>query len=630
MNSKFLLITLFLLLSALSLIQAQTAIDSIGQNAILERALRIRLNNPDSAIYYSKQVINSVKPSSTYLKGFAYYVLSYSNWVKANYKLSAEYGFRSLKYMETLDAFHYEKSLVMLSLCRTFLDLDNNIEGKKYLERVLVLANMPKADPRILANYYRELSFYFAETNQEDSALNAADKGIVLYEQLNDILNKSVLYSRKARIYLVQLKFEEALRLCRTTLVLDSLVKNKRAFGIGNLQIAMAFAGLRKYDSSIYFLKKSISVNKEINNWQSLYKAHQKLSEVHLARQNPLMAVEELKLAEIYKDSLYNVRSSGQVEEMKILYETEKKDNTIALLEKENALKLQQARNQRLFVGMLLLLIVFLWVVLFTLLRSQRLQKRTNEELEIKNRSIEQQKEEMQVQAEKLQDLNQLKSKLFSVISHDLRGPINNLRSLLDLFTKNLLTQQEFIEHSDKLRASVNITQRTLENLLNWSLSQMEGIRTRPSILDLKSSVDEAAKLLNDIGLRKNISIRNGITEATLVYVDPDQLQLILRNLIHNSIKFSEMDSDVFITAFTNEEFCSVSVKDSGIGISKEEMSRLAIAKEHFTKIGTLQEKGTGLGLLLCKEFVKRNGGTLSINSEAGVGTEIIFTVPMA
>jgi two-component system, sensor histidine kinase and response regulator len=623
------IIILFFLLFVYSPSPAQSEQDSLKIIAVLYRAQSIRLNNPDSAIYYCKQTIASLKPKNNYLNGFAYYTLAYSNWVKANYKLSAEYGYRSLKYMETT-SYDYEKSLVLLELCRTFLDLRNPEEGRKYLKRVYDIAILHPEEPKVLANYYRELSFYYAAINQNDSAVYASDKGIEIYELLNDTLNKSVLYGRKARILLSENKFQEALQLANKAIVLDSLVKNKRAYGISNYQLASALIGLQQYDKAIGYLKKSINISYEINNWQALFKAHEKLSEVYLAKKEPYKALEHANLAAQFKDSLFNATSSGQIEEMKILYETEQKDNTISLLEKENALKQQQSNNQRIIVFSLVIIIVLLWALLFLQMNAKRAHRKANEELSSKNKSIEQQKEEMQVQAEKLHDLNQLKSKLFSVISHDLRGPINNLQSLLDLFSKNLLTQEEFIKHSDKLKANVNVTQRTLENLLNWSMSQMEGIRTRPTIIDIKSTVDEAARLLHDIANRKEVHIKNNIEDTKLVYADPDQVQVVLRNLIHNGIKFSKSGTTVYVSAKVIDKDCHIIVKDEGIGMTASEIERLELTKDHFTKIGTLQEKGTGLGFLLCREFVEHNGGQIFVKSESGAGTEITFTLPLA
>jgi two-component system sensor histidine kinase/response regulator len=608
---------------------AQKVQDSLDLHQQLTKALSIRLNKPDSSIYLAKQALQQISPSSDYLNGYANYIISYSNWVKANYKLSTEYGFRALRYMENTE-FSYEKSLILLELARTFLDLENPQEGLKYLKKAALLAQEAPDDTRLMANYYREFSFYLVEVNSLDSSILIINEGLTLYEKLGDRLNKSVLLSRLARIQLLKKNYKETYRLTKQASVLDSLVNNQRGLGFSYLYLASALEGLGKIDSAVFYAKKAIRKNEEIGNWRGQYTSHRKLSELYVHDNKLDKAIEQLLLADVVKDSLYNSRASGQIEEMKILYETENKDNIIALLEKDQALQKQQTRVQWVFVGFLVALILLLGILLFVVFRSQRIQKNTNKELEEKNKSIEQQREEMQLQAEKLQELNQLKSKLFSVIGHDLRGPINSLQALLDLFSKNLLSQEEFLLHSDKLKASVNITQRTLENLLNWSLSQMEGIRTRPSVMDVKSSADEAGRLLTDIASRKNIQIVNTLESPLLVFADPDQVQLILRNLIHNGIKFSKANSTVTISATSKNGECRISVTDEGIGMSPEELERLQIQKEHFTKIGTLQEKGTGLGILLCKEFVTRNEGTLEIQSEAGKGTIISFTLPLA
>ncbi|MBA4056489.1 MAG: hypothetical protein C0490_17365, partial [Marivirga sp.] len=274
--------------------------------------------------------------------------------------------------------------------------------------------------------------------------------------------------------------------------------------------------------------------------------------------------------------------------------------------------------------------IFLLTSLIFVLWRLRVLQKRANDFLAVKNKAIEQQREEMQTQAENLQQLNNLKSKLFSVISHDLRGPINNLQALLELLTSRNMKPEEFYSISDKLKANLNVTQRTLENLLSWSLSQMDGIRTEQSRIEIKSLIDEACRLMDEVAQRKNITIENTTLSVTYVLGDLNQVQLILRNLIHNAIKFSKADSKVFVSASVDLSMCYINVKDFGIGMSKAEMEVILGSQEYFTKAGTQQEKGTGLGLLLCKEFIKRNGGTLGIQSHSGQGTEVSFSLPLA
>src|SRR5690606_24397826 len=125
------------------------------------------------------------------------------------------------------------------------------------------------------------------------------------------------------------------------------------------------------------------------------------------------------------------------------------------------------------------------------------------------------------------------------VISHDLRGPISNLQSLLDLFTKKLMTAEEFVNLSAKLRENLNLTQRTLENLLNWSLSQMGGIKTEKKKIELAQCIEETCNLMDEVAARKNVSLVREFSGPLKVWADADQIQVVLRNLIHNAIKFS-------------------------------------------------------------------------------------------
>lgn len=466
------------------------------------------------------------------------------------------------------------------------------------------------------------------ELHEYDSALAFADKGLALFKTFHDSLSTSILFSRKAKVYFFLGQYEKSKFYNRKGMLLDSLLGNRRALGISYYQAARNTFHLNQTDSAIYFLKRSIPLSQSLDNFAILIGAHTLYADIHLKQGNPLLAVDQLNLASQYKDSLYNIEKAGQVQEMQSLYELESKNKTIRLLGNENALQEQQVRNQRLLTALQWIAIILLAALILVLVRLRRIQSRTNAELYNKNKAIELQKEEIQEQARSLQHLNLLKSKLFSVIGHDLRGPIASLHSLLEMLTSKRLTEDEFVMFSGKLKSNLGVTQRTLENLLSWSLSQMEGIRTERTVVDIKTVSEETCRLLEELAAAKNITLKNTITEPTEVLVDPDQLQVILRNLLHNAIKFSKTNKSVLISATCNTTHCQLKIKDSGIGMTQDEIS-LIIGSEHFTKVGTQQEKGTGLGLLLCKEFIHRNGGALNIESSVGKGTEIAITLPL-
>jgi signal transduction histidine kinase len=411
---------------------------------------------------------------------------------------------------------------------------------------------------------------------------------------------------------------------------MDSLINNRRALGISYFQAAQIASHFNKTDTAIMYLKKSFQVNIAIHNLLTLIKGHDLLADIYLKQNKTELAVAELKLSSLYKDTLYTVDKHGHIEEMQTLYELEAKDRTIQMLGQKNVLHEQRVKTQQVYLVLLIGGIIILGAFIIVLYQLRRTQSKANEELTSKNFAIEHQKEEIHAQAENLQQLNQLKSKLFSVISHDLRGPISNLHAVLELVTKKALDPEEFLMLSEKLKGNLKVTQRTLENLLNWSLSQMEGIKTIPKAFVVSSMIHEVYHLLKESADRKHIHVELEVSNATTVNADPNQVQLILRNLIHNAIKFSHTNSSIRISSETNSNECTVRIKDFGIGMSSEEISIILHSQQHFTKKGTKNETGTGLGLILCKEFIHRNGGSFTIESKPEEGTEVSFTLPLA
>ena len=618
---------LFVLASAFSL-KAQSRPDSSLIAHRLSVAYRIFLTYPDSAIHIGKKALDaSLLGKYRFLEGYSYFTLSKAYWAKANYRLSSEYGFKALRaYENSTHYHHWGESL--LSLARTFIDLRNYDQARRFIARARHIA-VKHSRTRLLADVYREHSMLLTELNEYDSALIVADLGLALYNEFDDSLNTSILLSRKAKTYFALGEYESSMTYIRRSITLDSLVGNRRGLGIAYFQAAQSAYFRNLPDSALYFLERSIPLDKSLDNFATLVKVHTLRADILSKKGKPHLAVEELKNALRYKDSLYNAEKAGQVQEMQSLYELESKNKTIALLGEENAAQDALVKNQQLLTLLQWIAIILLAALILVLIRLRRIQARTNAVLFQQNKAIELQKEEIQAQAENFQNLNDLKSKLFSVISHDLRGPIASLHALLDLLLNKQLTQEEFIIFSGKLKANLGVTQSTLENLLNWSLSQMEGIRTEQKIMNTKTGIEEVCRLMEELAARKNISLVNAVHESTMVLADPNHFQLIMRNLIHNAIKFSKMNETVHISASCDTTHCRVTVKDAGIGMTQDEIN-LIIGSEYFTKAGTQEEKGTGLGLQLCKEFINRNGGSLSIESKEGVGTEISITLPLA
>lgn len=237
---------------------------------------------------------------------------------------------------------------------------------------------------------------------------------------------------------------------------------------------------------------------------------------------------------------------------------------------------------------------------------------------------------------EELKELIATKDKFFSIIAHDLKGPLSSMLGLSKLLIDNFdefdtFQKKEFITH---IYDSTDRNYKLLDNLLTWSQSQSGTINFVPAKESVYLIVDETIKLLSHSAKNKSISLKNEISSDLFVLADKDMFSTIIRNLISNAIKFTPKGGEVLIQKSVSEEkkskdFVKIAVKDNGQGISKEVQSKLfQIAGNTSTK-GTENESGTGLGLLLCKEFVEKQGGEICIESELGKGSKFIFSVPI-
>jgi two-component system sensor histidine kinase/response regulator len=593
------------------------------------RGYQIYLSAPDTAIALSNSLLkNSIENNDVYFQGQACYILSKAYWVKANYRLSTEFGFKALKIFENTKH-HHEWVNSLLSVARTLADLGNIDAADQLISKAIGISKRTLNDT-LLAESIREKSYVLTRGNNMDSALIYADAGIKLFRRLGDSLDVSILYGRKAGIFYDGKEYQKSLALAYRGIELDKKVGNQRALGVAYFNAAQNEIALGNYDKAKLLLNQSMQINAKIGNLKFLSRTNELIAELYLIQNHPVDAARHFQKANQLKDSLFNVEKNGQIQEMQALYDLGEKENTIKLLERADALHHEEARAQRLFVAVLIIGILLLALILFFVARLRMVQIKANKDLTAKNLAIELQKEELLTQAESLQRLNRLQSKLFSVISHDLRGPIGNLQGVLELFAKKQLSEKEMFELSIRLRNNLKVTQRTLENLLNWALSQMDGIKTDKKQVRIEGIINDACDVMLEAADRKRIAFFKDIQDDVHVLADADQIQLVIRNLIHNGIKFSKIGDTINIVATKENSICRVKVIDTGIGTSSEEVEIILGSTEHFTKMGTQQEKGTGLGLLLCKEFIERNGGTFEFASRLGKGTEVSFTLSLA
>ena len=238
---------------------------------------------------------------------------------------------------------------------------------------------------------------------------------------------------------------------------------------------------------------------------------------------------------------------------------------------------------------------------------------------------------EMQRQKKNLKELNATKDKFFSIIAHDLRSPLNQLLGLSEILQREVVSERE--EEVIKLAKLINESARSgrllLENLLEWSRSQSSSINFNPEILSLSTLSKEVIELNEQNAAQKNIEIRSKIGEEENAFADGNMVKTILRNLLSNSIKFTNSGGQIKIEAKSSNGMITLSVIDNGIGIEEHDIEKLFRIDVNPKSIGRSKEKGSGLGLILCREFVEKNGGKIWAESKPGNGSTFKFNLPI-
>jgi PAS domain S-box-containing protein len=235
--------------------------------------------------------------------------------------------------------------------------------------------------------------------------------------------------------------------------------------------------------------------------------------------------------------------------------------------------------------------------------------------------------EQLVKQAEELASLNKLKDKLFSIIAHDIKTPVANLTQSLSLINSGHISEKDFVSFLPSLLKNSQYTAELLDNLLHWSKSQLHGQKLNPTIFNLNEITRSEINLFERRATEKSVSVINNVPSGLSVFADAVMIALVIRNLISNALKFSNKNGIISIAATVTGSMTVVCVSDNGVGISENNLDKL-FGSENFSTRGIDNEQGTGLGLLLCKDFVELNKGKIWVESEMMKGSRFYFSIP--
>jgi signal transduction histidine kinase len=332
------------------------------------------------------------------------------------------------------------------------------------------------------------------------------------------------------------------------------------------------------------------------------------------------------------RDLIYAEERMNEIQKIQSKMDLEKQDIQINLLTKEQEVaKITRERDQVWFYALVLGLFVLIGV-LFLLYNRYRLKKELTEVLSSKNNDMQKIIVELKESEKQLVELNSTKDQFFSIISHDLKGPINSLKGYLSLvkaFPDNF-SANDLRDFAVRMDGSVKNLSQLLNNLLEWAMVQTGAIKTRIEKFDVNEVINHKVELYTPQIAAKSITLNFFKNRDVFAMADKNMIEFVIRNLLHNAIKFTKSEGTIDIEVTVKDGFVNIKISDSGIGMDEQALQSLFNANRRYIQEGTNNERGSGLGLILCKDFVTRNNGKILVESMPNKGSKFTVQLPSA
>jgi two-component system, sensor histidine kinase and response regulator len=460
------------------------------------------------------------------------------------------------------------------------------------------------------------LGNYYDEKNQLDTAEFHLLKAYKVFNEMAETPqiqnNHTLVLSNLGAIYNKLGKPKEALFYFQKLLLFSENVKDIQSRSNLLLTVAQLNYKEKNYDGALNYIDKVLAL-KQHKAWyiqDNIVDAYLLQSDIYAQTGVFDKALEVHKIGNILRDSVLKAKTS---EDMRL--NTLKIQSAFDLEKKQNELKRQELYS--MLIAAILGFILILTYVLYKNIREKSEQ----------NKRLTAQQEQLEFQKEELVQVNTTKDRLFSIVAHDLRAPLGSLKALLSLWDAKILSAEKFEDISSKVKSNVNSLHVSLENLLQWSFSQLQGIESKPVRFNVYEKTNEEIALLADLAELKNIKVNNKIADDTFVEADINQIGVVVRNILSNAIKFTKLGGSIYISSSIKDGKILIDIKDQGIGMSPDTIQKIFTVGNTNVRRGTANEKGTGLGLIVVKEFIEKNNGHLTIDSTENKGTVITFSL---
>ncbi|MFI5161621.1 MAG: tetratricopeptide repeat protein [Sphingobacteriales bacterium] len=463
-------------------------------------------------------------------------------------------------------------------------------EAIPYFDNSLILTK-DQDDKDGLSQLYNDLGLCYANKKQYSSALDYMAQSLKMANDFKLDYDKVVAYNGYATIYNLQQDYRAAFKYASLAKKLADKLGSLGIRSTAALQLSSALGGLNRF-------AEAFEMRKEYDDLKDSLKSDEN----------------------VQKLTSFNLESNFREKQRQQAEEHQRKDDQYQ----------QKIQRQGLLSAIFFVIILGMIATLIVYYKSKRKQQKINTMLKERNDEVVLQKNNLDDQAGKLNDLNSLKDRLISVLAHDLRAPLSTLRGLFSLLEDDNITHEQFLSMIPQAVKKLEYTSDFLDTLLFWINSQMDNFNSSTKSFTIKEIAAFEVMNYQEQAAQKGIKLVDEVPEVLSVVADPNSIRIVIRNLITNAIKFSKQDDTINVSAqFQDDKYVLLSVKDSGVGMSEKQLNKLFKSKVD-SGTGTNNESGTGMGLLFCKDLIEKCNGKIWVESQAGSGTEFFFTLPVA
>lgn len=570
--------------------------------------------NADTIIYYSSLALSLAESSGfdfarpLVLKGKGYLK-------KGNSVLALECFTKAADYYSSPQN-NSGLATVYLYIAMTYFIQENYDNFKIYIKRAINLYELEEDSIR-LASAMHNLGQGYYEIHQYDSALLLYDQTKVIYQNLNDKRGEAYCIGNSGLVYskLDQLD-RAAVNLLKAIKILENYGDE---WAIGDFTKEYAFVLQRegKTKEAIEYSHISLGLAYKNNITELKRDASYRLAKIYEQNKQYDSALYYQIKYYTFSESIRNLETVQKTADLRTEFEVQRKQAEVDFLEKNRILQ------RTIIAGLILIVVLAIGLILLIFLSLRRNKRLT--------KALEERKVQLEIQSKELQELNHIKDRFFSIISHDLRSPIASLGGISYLIKESQETDNRAIlnQATEYIDQSVVTLTGLLENLLNWALSQQGKFPFKEERIDLKELIEEVVRIFASVALSKNQSIDLDLTAGLVVSADKNTMMTVIRNLLSNATKFTDKGGIIQISSHKNNGNAEIIVSDEGIGIPEDKLENIFKLKEDKSSRGTDNEKGLGLGLSLVHEFVTTNKGAIRVESKVGVGTSFYVTFPL-